>query len=137
MSEYTEEEYRLSAEAYKELSEQTRQTRDVLKKLYGWSDKDSKSRAGSNIKGITEETADILVSYVNQCRADLSVVRNLQATHLPQLSEVAKSQLTQLSMISQHTLRNAEAAERIDVSITELSSNIRQVINGTKQIHVK
>lgn len=137
MSEYTEEEYRLSAEAYKELSEQTRQTRDVLKKLYGWSDKDSKSRTGSNIKGITEETADILVSYVNQCRADLSVVRNLQATHLPQLSEVAKSQLTQLSMISQHTLRNAEAAERIDVSITELSSNIRQVINGTKQIHVK
>ncbi|WP_424785372.1 hypothetical protein [Prevotella pallens] len=137
MSEYTEEEYRLSAEAYKELSEQTRQTRDVLKKLYGWSDKDSKSRAGSNIKGITEETADILASYVNQCRADLSVVRNLQATHLPQLSEVAKSQLTQLSMISQHTLRNAEAAERIDVSVTELSSNIRQVINGTKQIHVK
>lgn len=137
LSEYTEEEYRLSAEAYKELSEQARQTRDVLKKLYGWSDKDSKSRAGSNIKGITENTADILASYLNQCRADLSVVRNLQATHLPQLSEVAKSQLAQLSMISQHTLRNAEAAERIDDSVTELSNNIRQVINGTKQIHVK
>jgi hypothetical protein len=137
LSEYTAEEYRLSAEAYKELSEQARQTRDVLKKLYGWSDKDSKSRAGSNIKGITENTADILASYLNQCRADLSVVRNLQATHLPQLSEVAKSQLAQLSMISQHTLRNAEAAERIDDSVTELSNNIRQVINGTKQIHVK
>ncbi len=137
LSEYTEEEYRLSAEAYKELSEQARQTRDVLKKIYGWSDKDSKSRAGSNIKGITENTADILASYLNQCRADLSVVRNLQATHLPQLSEVAKSQLAQLSMISQHTLRNAEAAERIDDSVTELSNNIRQVINGTKQIHVK
>lgn len=137
LSEYTEEEYRLSAEAYKELSEQARQTRDVLKKLYGWSDKDSKSRAGSNIKGITENTADILASYLNQCRADLSVVRNLQATHLPQLSEVAKSQLAQLSMISRHTLRNAEAAERIDDSVTELSNNIRQVINGTKQIHVK
>lgn len=137
LSEYTEEEYRLSAEAYKELSEQARQTRDVLKKPYGWSDKDSKSRAGSNIKGITENTADILASYLNQCKADLSVVRNLQATHLPQLSEVAKSQLAQLSMISQHTLRNAEAAERIDDSVTELSNNIRQVINGTKQIHVK
>lgn len=137
LSEYTAEEYRLSAEAYKELSEQARQTRDVLKKIYGWSDKDSKSRAGSNIKGITENTADILASYLNQCRADLSVVRNLQATHLPQLSEVAKSQLAQLSMISQHTLRNAEAAERIDDSVTELSNNIRQVINGTKQIHVK
>ena len=137
LSEYTAEEYRLSAEAYKELSEQARQTRDVLKKLYGWSDKDSKSRAGSNIKGITENTADILASYLNQCRADLFVVRNLQATHLPQLSEVAKSQLAQLSMISQHTLRNAEAAERIDDSVTELSNNIRQVINGTKQIHVK
>ena len=92
---------------------------------------------GNGIKSITEETADILASYLNQCRADLSVVRNLQATHLPQLSEVAKSQLAQLIMISQHTLRNAEAAERIDNSVTELSNNIRQVINGTKQLHVR
>ena len=107
-------------------------------KRRGWDlSQNGSSSIGNGIKSITEETANILASYLDQCRADLSVVRNLQATHLPQLSEVAKSQLAQLIMISQHTLRNAEAAERIDNSVTELSNNIRQVINGTKQLHVR
>lgn len=74
---------------------------------------------------------------MNACRADLSVVRKEIGNYYPQMSEIAKSQLTQLNMIAQNTLRNAEAAERIDVSVTELSNNVRQVINGTKQIHVK
>ena len=105
MSEYTEEEYRLSADAYKELSEQARQTRDVLKKLYGWSDKDSRSRAGSNIKGITEETADIIASYLNAIRLDVSVDRpNIQkiadaVAKMPEMSGIAQSQLTQLTML--------------------------------------
>ncbi len=105
MSEYTEEEYRLSAEAYKELSEQARQTRDVLKKLYGWSDKDSRSRAGNNIKGITEETADIIASYLNAIRLDVSVDRpNIQkiadaVARMPEMSGIAQSQLTQLTML--------------------------------------
>ena len=105
MSEYTEEEYRLSAEAYKELSEQARQTRDVLKNLYGWSDKDSRSRAGSNIKGITEETADVIASYLNAIRLDVSVDRpNIQkiadaVARMPEMSDIAQSQLTQLTML--------------------------------------
>lgn len=105
LSEYTAEEYRLSAEAYKELSEQARQTRDVLKKIYGWSDKDSKSRAGSNIKGITENTADIIASYLNAIRADVSVDRpNIQriadaVASMPEMSGIAQSQLSQLTTL--------------------------------------
>lgn len=121
MSEYTEEEYRLSAEAYKELSEQTRQTRDVLKKLYGWSDKDSKSRAGSNIKGITEETADILVSYVNAIRLDVSVDRpNIQkiadaVASMPEMSGIAQSQLSQLTtLVSLAQYRNGRLDDMYD-----------------------
>ena len=121
MSEYTEEEYRLSAEAYKELSEQTRQTRDVLKKLYGWSDKDSKSRSGSNIKGITEETADILVSYVNAIRLDVSVDRpNIQkiadaVASMPEMSGIAQSQLSQLTtLVSLAQYRNGRLDDMYD-----------------------
>lgn len=105
LSEYTEEEYRLSAEAYKELSEQARQTRDVLKKLYGWSDKDSKSRAGSNIKGITENTGDIIASYLNAIKLDVSVDRpNIQriadaVASMPEMSGIAQSQLSQLTTL--------------------------------------
>lgn len=121
MSEYTEEEYRLSAEAYKELSEQARQTRDVLKKLYGWSDKDSKSRTGSNIKGITEETADIIASYLNQCRADVSVNRvNIQkiadvVAKMPEMSGIAQSQLSQLTtLVSLAQYRNGRLDDMYD-----------------------
>ena len=137
MSEYTEEEYRLSAEAYKELSEQARQTRDVLKKLYGWSDKDSKSRAGSNIKGITEETADILVSYVNAIRLDVSVNRpNIQkiadaVARMPEMSGIAQSQLSQLTtLVSLAQYRNG----RLDDMYSWMRSVTKE--GGTKHLAV-
>lgn len=120
-SEYTEEEYRLSAEAYKELSEQARLTRDVLKKIYGWSDKDSKSRAGSNIKGITENTADIIASYLNAIRLDVSVDRpNIQkiadaVASMPEISGIAQSQLSQLTtLVSLAQYRNGRLDDMYD-----------------------
>ena len=105
LSEYTAEEYRLSAEAYQQYSEQARQTRDVLKKIYGWSDKDGKSRAGSNIKGITENTSDIIASYLNAIRADVAINRpNIQkiadaVASMPEMSGIAQSQLSQLTTL--------------------------------------
>ena len=105
LSEYTAEEYRLSAEAYQQYSEQARQTRDVLKKIYGWSDKDSKSRSGSNIKGITENTGDIIASYLNAIKLDVSVDRpNIQkiadaVASMPEISGIAQSQLSQLTTL--------------------------------------
>ena len=105
LSEYTAEEYRLSAEAYQQYSEQARQTRDVLKKIYGWSDKDSKSRSGSNIKGITENTGDIIASYLNAIKLDVSVDRpNIQkiadaVASVPEMSGIAQSQLSQLTTL--------------------------------------
>lgn len=103
--EYTEEEYRLSAEAFKKLAEEIRQTRDLGKVKFGWSDKDSKSRSGSNIKGITENTADIIASYLNAIRLDVSVDRpNIQkiadaVASMPEMSGIAQSQLSQLTTL--------------------------------------
>ena len=121
MFEYTEEEYRLSAEAFKKLFEEIRRTRDVGKLKFGWSDKDSRSRTGNNIKGITEETADILVSYLNQCRADVSVNRvNIQkiadaVASMPEMSGIAQSQLSQLTtLVSLAQYRNGRLDDMYD-----------------------
>ena len=95
------------------------------------------SSATNSIKGITEETADLLSSYVNSIRLDLSVVREMQGKFLPEMSEIAKSQLTQLNLIAQNTLRNADAAERIDKTVSELNDNFNRVINGTKSLKMK
>lgn len=95
------------------------------------------SSTTNSIKGITEETADLLASYVNSIRLDLSVVREMQGKFLPEMSEIAKSQLTQLNLIAQNTLRNADAAERIDKTVSELNDNFNRVINGTKSLKMK
>lgn len=95
------------------------------------------SSATNSVKSITEETADLLSSYVNSIRLDLSVVREMQGEFLPEMSEIAKSQLAQLNLIAQNTLRNADAAERIDKTVSELNDNFNRVINGTKSLKMK
>lgn len=98
---------------------------------------DGSSSATNSVKSITEETADLLSSYVNSIRLDLSVVREMQGEFLPEMSEIAKSQLTQLNLIAQNTLRNADAAERIEKIFIEYNDNFNRVINGTKSLKMK
>lgn len=95
------------------------------------------SSTTNSIKGITEETADLLASYLNAVRLDVSVIREMQGKFLPEMSEIAKSQLAQLNLIAQNTLRNADAAERIDKTVSELNDNFNRVINGTKSLKMK
>ena len=136
ISEYTGAEYADVKNSTDELSKQIEATRDYLKKTYGWSDNSSSSSRNS-VKNITEETADILVSYCNSMRADLAMVRESQAKFMPEMSEIAKSQLSQLNAIARNTLRNADAAERIDATVSELNDNFNRVLNGTKSLKMK
>lgn len=98
---------------------------------------DGSSSTTNSIKGITEETADILASYLNEVRLDVSVIREMHGKFIPEMSEIAKSQLTQLNLIAQHTLRNADAAERIEKIFIEYNDNFNRVINGTKSLKMK
>lgn len=100
-------------------------------------DNGSSSSTKNSIKSITEETADILASYLNAVRLDVSVIREMQGKFIPEMSEIAKSQLTQLNLISQNTLRNADAAERIEKIFIEYNDNFNRVINGTKSLKMK
>nr|DAW56461.1 MAG TPA: Tape measure domain protein [Caudoviricetes sp.] len=136
ISEYTGAEYADVKNSTEDLSKQIEATRDFLKKTYGWSDNSSSSSRNS-VKGITEETADILLSYVNAIRLDCSVMRAEQAKYYPEMSEIAKSQLTQLNTIARNTLRNADAAERIERIFVEYNDNFNRVLNGTKSLKMK
>lgn len=136
MSEYTNTEMN---EINKDLADVTKQieaTRDYLKRYYGWSDNSSSSLTNS-VNGITEETGDLIASYLNSIRLDVSVIREEQVKCMSEANEIAKSQLTQLNFISANTLRNAEAAERIERVFEEYSSNFNMVINGAKSIKVR
>lgn len=136
ISEYTGAEYADVNKNTEELSKQIEATRDYLKKTYGWSDNSSSSSRNS-VKGITEEEADLGLSYLNAIRLDCSVIRAEQAKYYPEISEIAKSQLTQLHAIARNTLRNADAAERIESIFVEYNGNFNRVLNGTKSLKMK
>lgn len=136
ISEYTGAEYADVKNSTDELSKQIEATRDYLKKTYGWSDNSSSSSRNS-IKSITEETGDLIASYLNEIRLDCSVMRAEQAKYYPEMSEIAKSQLSQLNTIARNTLRNADAAERIESIFVEYNDNFNRVLNGTKSLKMK
>lgn len=135
ISEYTGAEYADVKNSTDELSKQIEATRDYLKKVYGWSDNSSSSSRNS-IKSITEETGDLIASYLNSIRlycaednTNLKQLTELAKSALPEMSVIAKSQLAQLNAIAQNTLRSADAAEHIDYLFNS-------VINGTKKIRI-
>lgn len=136
ISEYTGTEYTDVKNTTEDLTKQIEATRDYLKKVYGWSDNSSSSSRNS-VKSITEETGDLIASYLNAIRLDCSVMRAEQAKYYPEMSEIAKSQLTQLNAIARNTLRNADAAERIESIFVEYNGNFNRVLNGTKSLKMK
>lgn len=136
MSEYTNTEMDEIGKDLADVTKRIEASRDYIKRYYGWSDNSSSSLTNS-VKGITEETGDLIASYLNSIRLDVSVIREEQVKCMSESNEIAKSQLTQLNFISANTLRNAEAAERIERVFEEYSSNFNMVINGVKSIKVR
>lgn len=81
---------------------------------------ENKDKNSSLIKGaqsITEDQADILASYVNAIRYDVSTMREtfekLGLEILPQYNIVAEAQLKQLNIISKNTTQNVMFVEEI------------------------
>lgn len=136
LSEYTNTEMDEIGKDLADVTKQIEASRDYLKRYYGWSDNSSSSLTNS-VKGITEDKGDLIASYLSNIRLDVSVIREEQVKCMSESNEIAKSQLTQLNFISANTLRNAEAAERIERVFEEYSSNFNMVINGVKSIKVR
>lgn len=70
-----------------------------------------------SIQGVTEDTANLLGSYLNAMRQDVSVKRSLveQLVNeaVPKMNYLAEAQLQQMQMVVANTKRNADAADKI------------------------
>ena len=95
---------------------------EKVSKQYGadLKDRGTSTSMSAGIKSITENTADLLASYINAIRADVSVIRLSNAEFFPQIlsvigqcSAIANTQVQLQTQIAANTRRNAEAAERI------------------------
>lgn len=120
------------------------QLEKVLQEKYGLSmkeDEGSKSGLTAGIQALTENTGDLLASYINGMRGDVSVQTHelwprLLDTALPQISVIAQSQLDAQRQIAEYTRRNAEAAEAIVKSNNDISRLLARVTQGAAKFYV-
>ena len=96
---------------------------EAAEQFYDWvqeitgldfSSDDSKS-TGTSIKSITEETADLLASYLNATRASVAKIEGMQAQYLPLYYDVMTRGNTSLTNIENHTaaiMRSNDAIQR-------------------------
>ncbi len=127
----------LNREAQKK-REELLSERDSLASMLNYQSGEQASSMTTGIKGISEQTADLLASYINGIRADVSISRSiLESLDLSSLNAVAASQLAQLNMIA----ANTEAIMRSNASIDDNVSELRDVINagfaGTKKLYIQ
>lgn len=87
----------------------------------------------NGIKNITEETADILASYVNAIRLDVSVNRaqvkdigELLKMRLPEMGQIQKAQLEQLTQIVMLAKARNEKLDRMMDWMTAVSTSGRK-----------
>lgn len=102
--------------------------RDALKEAMDWKGVSSSSGLSKGIQGISEDTANLLGSYLNGIRQDVSVKRalleKLGNEIFPKYNILAEQQLTQLRAIANNTLRTANSNEAILNKVSELRDEI-------------
>lgn len=85
-------------------------------------------RAG--IQNVTEDTADLLASYINAIRAYCAEnninFNTLIKESMPRLTLIVEAQLTQLNMIAENTHRNMLAAEAIQQNAQFIADTLRR-----------
>lgn len=135
-SEYTAEEYQEGKARVGATTGKMVVTRNMLADTYGWSDSGSSSMT-SSIKGVTEQTPDLLASYLNAIRADVSVIRQTNGIYLPKIDITTQAQLQQLNQIASNTALNAEIARRMETAVSNMNSILEGVKNGTRTLSVK
>lgn len=104
--------------------------------FYNWVEKitgmdlssdESKSGISSSIKNITESTGDLLASYANSMRLDLSLMRGLQAEYIPNMYNAMTAANENLKNIQNHTdsiMKSNEAIMRSNAEILTIFKRI-------------
>jgi len=111
-----------------------------MAKEKGWDiytpDNEKQNGLSSIIQGVTEDTANLLGSYLNAIRHDVSVKRslleNIAGNLLPTMSITAQAQLQQLNAIADNTKINADAALEIQKSAIAIQTSLLSVITQGK-----
>ena len=110
---------------------------DMAKRVTGFDfGSDSGGSVSSGIKGVTEQTADLLASYVNAIRADVSVIRAMIAQYFPMYYQALTSGNDILRGIENHTAAIMRSNEAIEKSNQAILDRIDGLKNNTWRVPV-
>lgn len=115
---------------YQQAIEGGEQFYDWVQKITGIDlSKEDSSNASASIKNITEETGDLLASYLNACRADVAANRAMIADYFPQYLAAMTSGNANLANIENHTAAIMRSNDVIAEKITSLDNNFNALRN--------
>ena len=110
----------------------------------------SKSGIVANVQSLTEDTGNILASYINAMRSDLSVIRSIldgsnskgiygqvyaiMQAYYPTIVNTLALQQAELVKIQSNTLRSANNSDGILTAIEVLRSRFKQVTTSGSSV---
>ena len=104
---------KLKEQANSDITNPVKLVQETLKQSGLYSDLNSSS-ASSSVKGTTEETADLLVSYVNAIRADVALIRAVR-----------------VSMVDNEVGNNTDVISAISEATQRIEANTRIIANNS------
>jgi hypothetical protein len=91
-------------------------------------DEEAESNLGNGIKGITEDTANLLASYLNAIRADVSYSKTLWERMDARTQQIA----TMLAGFSAPTLMDYQ--KRIEANTADIAFNTQRILSELQSV---
>lgn len=118
---------------------------EAAEMFYNWVEKitgmdlssdENKTGASSSIKNITESTADLLASYLNAVRLDVSVMRAIQGEYFPLFLQAILASNTSLTNIENNTAAIVRSNDIIANKIKAIDDRFRGLENKTWKVPI-
>ena len=118
---------------------------EAAEMFYNWVEKitgmdlssdENKAGASSSIKNITESTADLLASYLNAVRLDMSVMRAIQGEYFPLFLQAILASNTSLTNIENNTAAIVRSNDIIANKIKAIDDRFRGLENKTWKVPI-
>lgn len=101
-----------------------------LERFFGEDEDSATETLADGFKGLTEDTANLLASYLNAIRSDVSQMRAIQAFHLPIISQSMPTITEHLAKIQANTYNTAVNTAAMSAKLEDIRSTLDSVMTS-------
>ena len=101
-----------------------------IERFFGEDEDSATETLADGIKGLTEDTANLLASYLNAIRSDVSQMRVIQALHLPIISQSMPTITEHLAKIQANTYNTAVNTAAMSAKLEDIRNTLDSVMTS-------